>query len=167
MAALKETIKAATIARVTRKSDGKVLGFLVKSNHTEEYYQVTCTRIGGERIFSCTCYAGQHGFVNCKSGHCCHVQAVLEVCEARKQAAAQAAFASVFQAIAQFATEQKAANEQAAQAAMVEAAQAAIEFPKAKKATAKRAKQFADMPLNGHGFTMQAVPELNGRIVPM
>lgn len=79
-----DTIQAATIARVTSKESGKLLGFLVKSNSSDAYYQVRCTRLAGDVIWTCTCKAGQFGFAGCSTGHCCHVQAVLEVAEARK-----------------------------------------------------------------------------------
>lgn len=81
---MKETIKAASIARITSKETGKLLGFLVKSNSSNAYYQVRCTRLAGDVVWTCTCKAGQLGFVGCSTGHCCHVQAVIEVAEARK-----------------------------------------------------------------------------------
>jgi hypothetical protein len=89
-------IQAGSIARVSDKATGKLLGFLVKSNSSEEYYQVRCTHIAGEQVWTCTCKAGQMGFAGCKAGHCCHVQAVIEVAEARK-AAAYRAMAKSFQ----------------------------------------------------------------------
>ncbi|HEX4713633.1 MAG TPA: hypothetical protein VH164_01770 [Ktedonobacteraceae bacterium] len=82
----KELIKAATIARVTDKV-GKLLGWGVKSNHEEKYYQVTCAKIAGECVWFCTCCAGQHGFTGCKDGKCAHVKAVIEVGQARKELA--------------------------------------------------------------------------------
>ena len=88
-----ETIKAATIARVTDKLTGKFLGFLVKSNHTEDYYHVTCTKIAHEVIWHCTCKAGQFGRV------CCHVKACKELCAIRK--AARAAEAEQKRAVAE------------------------------------------------------------------
>ena len=105
----KETIKAATIARVTSKETGKFLGFLVKSNHTSDYYEVACTKIAGECVWSCTCKSGQNGFMNCKpdadgNRHCCHIKACREVCVARNariQAQKQAAEAEVRAEIAQ------------------------------------------------------------------
>ncbi|HEU5377288.1 MAG TPA: hypothetical protein VFV38_17805 [Ktedonobacteraceae bacterium] len=83
-ASIKETIKAATIARVTNKA-GKFLGFLVKSNTSEKYYQVTCCKIAGECVWNCDCKAGKNGFANCKQGACCHVRACKEVCAARRE----------------------------------------------------------------------------------
>lgn len=81
---VKETIKAGSIARVISKATGKTLGFLVRSDNSNEFYQVTCTRIADVRIFTCTCKAGQTGFINCtKTGYCKHVAAVLEIAEAR------------------------------------------------------------------------------------
>lgn len=90
-----ETIKAATVNRVTEKATGKYLGFLVKSNGSEDYYQVTAKKVAGMIVWSCTCKAGQHGFCGCKAGHCCHVQAVIEVAEARKQLVAERVAAQV------------------------------------------------------------------------
>lgn len=83
-ATTKDLISAGSIARVTSKTTGKFLGFRVKSNSSDEYYSVTCTKIADEYIWSCTCKAGQAGFVNCKHGECCHVTACKEVCEAHK-----------------------------------------------------------------------------------
>jgi hypothetical protein len=91
-----ETIQAGSIARVSSKETGKLLGFLVKSNSSEEYYQVRCTHIAETILWTCTCKAGQMAFAGCKAGHCCHVQAVIEVAEARK-AAAYRAMAKSFQ----------------------------------------------------------------------
>lgn len=81
----KETIKAATINRVTDKITGKFLGFLVKSNSSNKYYRVTCCKVAGECVWSCNCKAGKNGFANCKQGACCHVLACKEVCAARKE----------------------------------------------------------------------------------
>lgn len=71
-----ETIKAATIARVSDKS-GKFLGFLVKSNHSNAYYQIRCT---GNDAYTCTCEAKMWGHAEC-----CHIKAVRELVEARRQ----------------------------------------------------------------------------------
>ena len=106
----KELISAGSIARVTDKISGKFLGFLVKSNHTEEYYEVTCTKIAGECVWSCNCKSGQNGFMNCKpdadgNRHCCHIKACKEICVARnariqaqKEAAEQEVRAEIAQA---------------------------------------------------------------------
>lgn len=79
-AKVKDLIKAATIARVSDKITGKFLGFLVKSNHTNEFYQVTCTKIAGEVLYSCTCEAKNYGHPDC-----CHCKAVRELVAARNQ----------------------------------------------------------------------------------
>ena len=71
-----ETIKAATIARVSDKS-GKFLGFLVKSNHGNVYYQIRCT---GKDSYTCTCEAKLWGHAEC-----CHIKAVRELVAARRQ----------------------------------------------------------------------------------
>ena len=72
-------INAASIARVTDKNTGKFLGFLVKSDHTEAYYQVTCLKISGHCEFFCTCKGFQF------HGHCKHCDACKELCAARKE----------------------------------------------------------------------------------
>ncbi len=108
-----ETINAAAIYRLTDLQSGKFAGWLVKSNHTNDYYQVHCYKINKEIIWTCTCKAGQHGFKGCKRGHCCHVAAVIEVeeakAEARRQAKAEAA-AAVAEAERQLAAERRAAR---------------------------------------------------------
>jgi hypothetical protein len=74
----KELINAATVNRVVSKS-GQCLGYLVRSNSTDAYYEVTF-----DNGWHCTCEA-------CKNNrHCCHAKAVSQVCQARKQLQAEA-----------------------------------------------------------------------------
>src|SRR5260221_2558475 len=88
--ATSELIKAASINRITDKATGKVLGYLVKSNSSDDYYQVTGKKVNGVCSYACTCKAGQNNFAKCQDGKCCHVKAVIEVVEARKQVATPA-----------------------------------------------------------------------------
>src|SRR5258708_24310473 len=83
--ATSELIKAASVNRVTDKATGKVLGYLVKSNSSEDYYEVTGKKVNGVCSYNCTCKAGKAKFVNCKNGKCAHVKAVIEVVEIRNQ----------------------------------------------------------------------------------
>ena len=85
--ATSELIKAASVNRVTDKATGKVLGYLVKSNNSNDYYQITGKKVNGVCSYACTCRAGQNNFVNCKDGKCAHVKAVIEVVEIRNHAA--------------------------------------------------------------------------------
>lgn len=80
-----DLIQAASIARVSRKSDGKFLGFLVKSDSSDQYYEVTCLKVDGHCAFFCTC----KGFTF--HGHCKHCDACKELCAARKALAKAAA----------------------------------------------------------------------------
>lgn len=85
MAAQKPLIKTGSIARITDKLTGKFLGFIVRSNtNFEVFYQVTCTRIAGECIYSCTCEAKTWGHADC-----CHCKAVKELVAARKELEAE------------------------------------------------------------------------------
>lgn len=70
----KELIKAATIATVLDKLTGAILGFVVKSNRTDDYYHIQTEIIGGERVFFCDCDAHLWGY-----DECCHIKAVKEV----------------------------------------------------------------------------------------
>src|SRR5579885_234128 len=105
-----ETINAAAIYRLTDLETNKFCGWLVKSNSSSKYYHIHCYKVGSELLWTCTCKAGQHGFKNCKRGHCCHVAAVIEVeeakAEARRQAKAEAA-AAIAEAERQLAAERK------------------------------------------------------------
>lgn len=108
----KEVIKAGTIARVTDKVSGKFLGFLVKSNFTQHYYEVTCLKIAGECVFFCTCEAKEWGCAECN-----HVKAVKLLCIARKalrkraeQGVVAANIAVFCDAAAQFALDSFSAN---------------------------------------------------------
>ncbi len=83
--ATSELIKAASVNRVTDKPTGKVLGYLVKSNSSEDYYEITGKKVNGVCSYACTCKAGKSHFVNCKDGKCAHVKAVIEVVEIRNQ----------------------------------------------------------------------------------
>lgn len=71
----KELIKAPCIAIVRTKDTKKFLGFLVKSNTSQEYYQITCTKVADECVYSCNCPARVE---------CCHIKAVKLVVAARK-----------------------------------------------------------------------------------
>lgn len=170
-----EIIKSASIARVTRKSDGKFLGWGVKSNSSNEYYEVHCTKIADECVWSCSCKAGQMNFSGCKDGKCCHVKAVIEVSQARKEmkeapiaepevTPAEPQQTGKFHAgmfIGSRGCSVYVSNEEMdalkARVATRKAAKQEDEtsFPKAKSATVKRAKQFENMPLNGNqGFSL-------------
>lgn len=195
----KELIEAATIARVTDKSS-KLLGFLVKSNSSSEYYQITCVKIGNERFFTCTREAGQRGFTTCKDGKCCHVQAVIEVSEARKelaqeQAAAVAEAERIVQqiTIAPLYAEAYNAGKIAGQAfrqshpnmngpemlhagAIVHNNQRELNykgwiagFQDGYHGEFSRCwTQLRDLaPLNGRGFRVESIPELNGAHIPL
>jgi len=96
-----ETIKAATIARVTEKTTGKFLGWAVKSNSSSDYYHIHCYKINGELLWTCDCKAGQHGFTNCRDGKCCHVKAVIEAETERKARQAERKAAEAEQIVAQ------------------------------------------------------------------
>jgi hypothetical protein len=93
--ATKELIKAATVNRVVEKSTGKVLGYLVKSNSTDTYYQVTWSE--EERRYQCNCPA---------TVRCCHIKAVSELVKARREIAAASHIGNFFQALATYAQEQ-------------------------------------------------------------
>ncbi len=67
-------INAASIARISDKS-GKFLGYLVKSNSSENYYQVTWNESASR--YECNCVA------TCK---CCHIKAVEQAQKARIEA---------------------------------------------------------------------------------
>lgn len=147
----KETIKAATINRVTDKITGKFLGFLVKSDRTNEYYEVTCLKIAGQCEFFCTCL----GFKS--HGHCKHCTACKELCEARKELAKQTAPVATVETPAMHFNgfghsvnvyiSDKEMAEIHARVAMTQAAEQKI-APKAKEASVKRAPQFAGFPMN-------------------
>lgn len=179
----KPTIKAASIATVLEKGTNKILGFLVKSNRNNDYYQITTEMIAGERVFLCNCEAKDWGY-----DECCHIKAVKEVLLAKvelEQAEAEAALqaASSFEAIkaeiakietpAPVATVEtpamhfngfghsvnvyisdKEMAEIHARVAMTQAAEQKI-APKAKEASVKRAPQFAGFPMNDtRGFSL-------------
>ena len=74
-------ITAATVNRVENKS-GVCLGYLVKSNSSDEYYQ--CTWNAHTTRWECNCAAGQHG------RPCCHLAAVQQVLKARRATIAAA-----------------------------------------------------------------------------
>lgn len=78
----KPLIKAATIATALDKQTGVILGFVVKSNHTEQYYHVHTEIIGGVRVFFCDCEAHLWG-----CDECCHIKAVKEVLVAKAELA--------------------------------------------------------------------------------
>lgn len=78
MARTKELIKAATISRVSDKS-GKFLGFGVKSNHSDKYYQIRCVKGLKGVTYTCDCEARQWG------KECSHIKAVRELVAARRQ----------------------------------------------------------------------------------
>lgn len=127
----KPLIQAASIATVLEKHTNKILGFLVKSNRTEDYYQIQTGIIGGERVFFCDCEAKDWG-----CSECCHIKAIKEVLVAKaelenQEAEAALQAAATFEALkARFATpveaEQGETPAQVAQAAMIEAAEKQI-----------------------------------------
>lgn len=80
----KPLIKAASIATVLEKVTNKILGFLVKSNSSEDYYQIQLMDIAGERVFFCDCEAHLWG-----CAECCHIKAVKEVLAAKAELAKQ------------------------------------------------------------------------------
>lgn len=159
MATTKTTINAASIARVTSKETGKFLGFLVKSDSTNDYYEVTCLKIAGHCEFFCTC----KGFKF--HGHCKHCDACKELCEARKELTKQtpAPVATVETPAMHFNgfghsvnvyISDKEMAEIHARVAMTQAAEQKI-APKAKEASVKRAPQFNGFPLNDtRGFSL-------------
>lgn len=187
-----ELIKAASIARVTSKA-GKFLGFLVKSNHTEDYYRVTCLKIDGACTFFCTCKAAEFG-----NSNCCHVKAVKELVAARKELQAEIQEkheAAIKKALAMRLTAQSIADDRRnGNRRAIEALKEDIRtiemrgclfdekgyeihnWPeltgvklvrKVKEVACKRAPQFAGMELSKRGFVVQQVSELGGRAVPM
>jgi hypothetical protein len=79
MARTKELIKAATISRVSDKATGKFLGFGVKSNHSERHYQIRCAKDLKGVTYTCDCEARQWGHAEC-----CHIKAVKQLVEARR-----------------------------------------------------------------------------------
>lgn len=157
----KELIKAAAIAIVRTKDTKKFLGFLVKSNSSQEYYQITCTCVAGECVFSCTCKSGQNHFTNCTpdehgTRYCCHVKACILVIKARKALAAKAAQAQAEAVEVAHTTGQ--APEQPAKATLLVAAPKFVN--KTVRAVPKRAQKREETeeerkrllaPLNGNG----------------
>jgi len=158
----KELIKAASIATVLEKHTNKILGFLVKSNRSNDYYQIQTEIIGGERVFFCDCEAKDWGY-----SECCHIKAVKEVLVAKAELENQEAEeaivkAATFEALkAQFATP-------------VEAEQGAIHpaiaaYDMGAKNTVSALPEYRWCPvgyikriaLNGHQFTPAQLAQLN------
>ena len=103
-------IAAATINRVTGK-DGQFLGYLVKSNHSDNYYQVTWNGTG----WDCNCASVRP---------CCHIKAVEAVMTAQHDVLVQAV-AVVDQAEADYLRDQQewaslSADEKAARRANID-----------------------------------------------
>lgn len=71
----------ATVDRLIDHATGEVY-YTVKSEHTNERYEVRYNR--EHKTFTCTCKAGQHGFVRCKS-FCKHVRAAKAFALQRQQ----------------------------------------------------------------------------------
>jgi hypothetical protein len=83
----KPVIKAASIATAIDKVTGKVLGWAVKSNSTQDFYQVqTMAFENGAREFFCNCEAHLWG-----CAECCHIKAVKEVLAAKAELAQEEA----------------------------------------------------------------------------
>lgn len=153
MAAIKELIQAATIARVTSKA-GEFLGFLVKSNHTNEYYEITCLKIDGQCEFFCSCVAKEYG-----CSECCHIKAVKELVAARKELA-KAKHEADLEACHVIA-EQKAAK------ALIRQDAGRPAFKKVVAQVRAIEAKYTPPALNGRGFRVEAVKELGGIRVPM
>lgn len=148
----KELIEAATIARFTDKS-GKLLGFRVKSNTSEKYHDIQVFMVDEEIDYFCDCEAHQYGCVECR-----YIKAVKEVEAARENLPGECEQAALAILEAERA-------EAAVVEAMFQAAQKALQ-PVGFSGPAPFAPP-ALAPLNGRGFRVESIPELNGARVPM
>jgi hypothetical protein len=155
MATTKETIKAATVARYSDKS-GKLLGFGVKSNHSDETYCVRFARVDGIVKPTCTCKAGQMNFTGCKSGKCAHVEAVIEVAKARASIEKEKELAEEQKAAVEVAEQHLAAELVASVQATAEQAAHVEDDLRGKKFPTQ--DELAKLPLSGNaGFSLMRV----------
>lgn len=103
----KPTIKSASIARISDKI-GSLIGWLVKSNHSETNYLVRCKKVGSRCFWLCDCKAQEFGYNGFSKKRCCHVKAVCECEQARRETRT---FPRFFVALAIIAEQQQAVIE--------------------------------------------------------
>lgn len=160
----KELIEAASIAKGYDKF-GNLLGYSVKSNTSNRYYHIIPTIIAGETIYQCNCEAHRYGHDECR-----YIKAIKLVEAARKEMAKEQA-AAVAEA-ERIVAEQKRQRFEALREE-VKAIEAGVSVEQYRSLERWRdvleyqQKRKENSPLNGRGFRVESIPELNGASVPL